>query len=135
MSALPAEPLLCLSEVVQTGSLLFLSVRERVSDLWCTTCTDGKTFTETMQWIFARSDGKNLGYRILDGLIFPFMVAPGFVLEDFALMEASYAIVCILRRFPKLELPLGYPVVPVGQEKQELTVFLKSAEGCKVVLE
>ena len=50
-------------------------------------------------------------------------------------MEASYAIVCILRRFPKLGLPLSYPVVSVGQEKQELTVFLKSAEGCKVVLE
>lgn len=54
--------------------------------------------------------------------------------EDFALTEASYLTIRILQEFPTIRLPPGYPVVPTGQEKQELTVFLKSAEGCKVVV-
>ena len=54
--------------------------------------------------------------------------------EDFALMEASCAIICLLQKFPCIRLPPDYPVVPIGQEKQELTVFLKSADGCKVLL-
>ncbi|KAL9011866.1 MAG: hypothetical protein Q9173_003326 [Seirophora scorigena] len=45
----------------------------------------------------------------------------GSVTEDFALMEASYSIVRILQEFPDIRLPPGYPVVPTGQEKQELT--------------
>ncbi len=49
-------------------------------------------------------------------------------------MEASYAIIRLLREFPHLRLPPNYPVVPTGQEKQELTVFLKSDDGCKVLL-
>ena len=49
-------------------------------------------------------------------------------------MEASCAIVRILQKFPHIILPEGHPVVPTGQEKQELTVFLKSADGCKVLL-
>lgn len=49
-------------------------------------------------------------------------------------MEASYLIIRILQEFPDIRLPPGHPVVPTGQEKQELTVFLKSAEGCKVVV-
>ena len=50
-------------------------------------------------------------------------------------MEASCATIRILQKFPAISLPSGYPVVPTGQEKQELTVFLRSAEGCKVVLQ
>ena len=49
-------------------------------------------------------------------------------------MEASYAMIRLLREFPHLRLPPDYPIVPTGQEKQELTVFLKSADGCKVLL-
>ena len=49
-------------------------------------------------------------------------------------MEASYVVVRILQEFPDLRLPADTPVVPTGKEKQELTIFLKSAEGCKVVL-
>lgn len=33
-------------------------------------------------------------------------------------MEASCAIVRILRTFPNIELPPNYPTVPIGQEKQ-----------------
>ncbi|KAL8766549.1 MAG: hypothetical protein Q9209_006692 [Squamulea sp. 1 TL-2023] len=62
------------------------------------------------------------------------MVAINAILEDFALMEASYLIIRILQEFPFIRLPEGHPVVPTGQEKQELTIFLKSAEGCKVVV-
>lgn len=48
--------------------------------------------------------------------------------------EASFAIIRILQKFPGIRLPPGHPVVPTGQEKQELTVFLKIADGCKVLL-
>ena len=54
--------------------------------------------------------------------------------EDFALTEASCAVVRLLQEFPHIRLPPGHPVVPTGQEKQALTVFLSSADGCKVVL-
>ena len=49
-------------------------------------------------------------------------------------MEASYAIIRLLQEFPDIRLPPSYPIVPTGQEKQKLTVFLKSADGCKVLL-
>lgn len=62
------------------------------------------------------------------------MVVVNVIIEDFALMEASYLIVRILQEFPDIRLPEGHPVVPTGQEKQELTIFLKSGEGCKVVV-
>ena len=57
------------------------------------------------------------------------------VTEDFALTEASCAIIRILQEFPTIRLPPGYLVVPTGEEKQELTVFLRSAEGCKVLVD
>ena len=50
-------------------------------------------------------------------------------------MEASCAVVRIIQRFPNLRLPPNYPVVPTGQEKQTLTIFLSSTDGCKVLLE
>lgn len=54
--------------------------------------------------------------------------------EDFALMEASYAIVRTLQAFPKIRLPPGVRNEPVGSEKQNLTIVLSSADGCKVLL-
>ncbi|KAL9593601.1 MAG: hypothetical protein Q9219_007475 [cf. Caloplaca sp. 3 TL-2023] len=64
----------------------------------------------------------------------PFHGGPRLCLgKDFALTEASYLIIRIIQEFPNIRLPPGDPVVPTGQEKQELTMFLKSAEGCKVV--
>ena len=54
--------------------------------------------------------------------------------EDFALMEASYVIIRLLQAFPNIRLPPSHPVVQIGQEKQELTIFLKIADGCKVLL-
>ena len=49
-------------------------------------------------------------------------------------MEASCAVVRILQKFPNLRLAPGLVVHPVGQEKQELSIFLKPAEGCRVSL-
>lgn len=54
--------------------------------------------------------------------------------EDFALMEASYAIVRILQTFPNIRLPAGVPNEPVGSEQQNLTIVLSSANGCTVLL-
>lgn len=55
--------------------------------------------------------------------------------EDFALTEASCAIVRILQTFPRIRLPEGLHTDPTGQERQLLTVLVTSAEGCKVVLD
>lgn len=55
--------------------------------------------------------------------------------EDFALTEASYAIIRIIQAFPKLRLPPGTVIVPPGEEKQALTIVVSSAEGCKVLLD
>jgi hypothetical protein len=54
--------------------------------------------------------------------------------EEFALIEASYGIVKIIQTFPNLRLPPGQPKEPTGQEKQNLTIVVSSAEGCKVLL-
>ncbi|KAJ6003697.1 hypothetical protein N7522_006389 [Penicillium canescens] len=63
----------------------------------------------------------------------PFSGGPSRCLgEDFARMEISYTIVRMLQTFPHILLPTGEPNVPVGSEKQRLTLVLSSAEGCKV---
>ncbi|KAI1382089.1 cytochrome P450 [Hypoxylon crocopeplum] len=64
---------------------------------------------------------------------FPFHGGPRQCLgEDFALMEISYTIIKLLQTFPKIELPEGVKIEPVGTERQLLTLVLASADGCKV---
>ncbi|KAJ5846654.1 hypothetical protein N7534_010323 [Penicillium rubens] len=64
---------------------------------------------------------------------FPFSGGPRQCLgEDFAQMEVSYTIVRMLQAFSHISLPVGEPNEPVGSEKQQLTLVLSSAEGCKV---
>ena len=58
-----------------------------------------------------------------------------FVTEDYALMEASCAVVRILQTFPNIRLPSGHIIVPTGQERQDLTIVVSSADGCKVKLD
>ncbi|KAL8985942.1 MAG: hypothetical protein Q9177_004294 [Variospora cf. flavescens] len=88
---------------------------------------------DAMDYRPARWEGPelaNIGWAYM-----PFHGGPRLCLgKDFALMEASYLTVRILQEFPDIQLPPGQPVVPTGQEKQELTVFLRSADGCKVVV-
>ncbi|KAL8812536.1 MAG: hypothetical protein Q9223_007267, partial [Gallowayella weberi] len=74
---------------------------------------------------------QNIGYAYM-----PFHGGPRICLgKDFALTEASCLLIRILQSFPNIRLPPddAAAVVPTGLEKQELTVFLKSAEGCRVV--
>ncbi|KAK0724222.1 cytochrome P450 [Lasiosphaeris hirsuta] len=54
--------------------------------------------------------------------------------KDFALMEASYAIIRILQKFPNMRLAPGVPNEPVGAEKQAHTVGLYPADGIHVSL-
>ena len=58
-----------------------------------------------------------------------------FVLEDYALMEASCAVVRILQTFPNIRLPSGHIAVPTGHERQNLTIVISSADGCEVRLD
>jgi hypothetical protein len=55
--------------------------------------------------------------------------------ENFALLEASFVVIQILRRFPRLTVPADEPVEPIGDERQLLTLVVASADGCRVVLE
>lgn len=55
-------------------------------------------------------------------------------IEDFALMEASYAIIKILQTFPSMRLATGVPNEPVGAEKQTYTIELYPREGVEVEL-
>ncbi|KAI9677287.1 MAG: hypothetical protein M1829_002629 [Trizodia sp. TS-e1964] len=74
---------------------------------------------------------ENIGWGFM-----PFHGGPRICLgKDFALTEASYAIVRIIQAFPKLRIPPGTPIVPPGEEKQALTIVVSSAEGCKVLLD
>ncbi|KAF2096846.1 cytochrome P450 [Rhizodiscina lignyota] len=65
----------------------------------------------------------------------PFHGGPRICLgKDFALMEASYGIIKILQTFPNLRLPPGIQKEATGQERQNLTIVVASADGCKVLL-
>ena len=56
------------------------------------------------------------------------------VVEEFALIEASYGIVRILQALPKLkQLPQEHQE-PTGYERQSLTILVSSAKGCRVLL-
>ncbi|KAI0476932.1 cytochrome P450 [Xylaria cf. heliscus] len=54
--------------------------------------------------------------------------------KDFALMEASFAIIRVLQRYPKIRLAPGMPNEPVGAEKQTYTIGLSPADGVYVAL-
>lgn len=56
-------------------------------------------------------------------------------LEEFALVEASYAVARIIQVFPHISVPPGEPEVEVGKEKQTLTLVVSSSEGCRVQLQ
>jgi hypothetical protein len=54
------------------------------------------------------------------------------LLVDFALTEAAYTVVRLLLSFPSIRLPAGHKVNLVGVEKQDMTLVIKSTEGCMV---
>ncbi len=52
--------------------------------------------------------------------------------EQFALSDASYTIVRLLKAFPNLALPTGVQLPELGTEKQILGLTLSSGDGCLV---
>jgi hypothetical protein len=56
----------------------------------------------------------------------------GDFLEDFAMLEASYALVRLIQRYPYCEVPEGDSGAGVGDEEQLLTLTMSSGEGCWV---
>ncbi|CAJ2505741.1 Uu.00g131350.m01.CDS01 [Anthostomella pinea] len=59
---------------------------------------------------------------------------PGSASGDFALMEASYAVVRVLQAFPNIRLPSEVPNEPVGAERQSFSIALSPTDGVKVLL-
>ncbi|KAI0156471.1 cytochrome P450 [Xylariaceae sp. FL1272] len=54
--------------------------------------------------------------------------------KDFALMEASYAVIRVLQRYPKIRLAPNSPNEPVGAEKHTYTIGIFPKEGVHVAL-
>jgi cytochrome P450 len=72
---------------------------------------------------------KDIGWAYL-----PFNGGPRLCLgQEFALQLVTFTIARMIQVYPYMELPPGKKV-PVGQEKQALTLVVSSAEGCVVSL-
>lgn len=81
------------------------------------------------RWLTGELDDIGHGY-------IPFFTGPRTCLgKDFSLTESSYAIIRIIQEFRNIQLPPDTVVDPVGQERQNLTIVVSSADGCMVVLE
>ncbi len=52
--------------------------------------------------------------------------------EDFALTEATYAIVRILQAFPNIKLAPAVPNEPIGAERHAYTAGIASMDGVNV---
>ena len=52
--------------------------------------------------------------------------------EEFALLEAAYAVARIIQKFPQLNLPDDEVVVKTGMEEQTVTLVLYCPDGCRV---
>lgn len=72
---------------------------------------------------------KNVGYGYL-----PFNGGPRVCLgQEFALLEAAYTVVRLLQTYESIEMVEGKEFnMPVGQEKQLLTLVVASGDGCWV---
>ncbi|KAI9652536.1 MAG: hypothetical protein M1831_006727 [Alyxoria varia] len=65
----------------------------------------------------------------------PFNGGPRICLgKDFANMLASYAIARIIQAFPDIKLPQGETREEPGNERQNVSIVLSNAEGCRVQL-
>lgn len=54
--------------------------------------------------------------------------------KDFALTEAGYVLVKTVQTFPNIRLPEELLREGTGIERQNLTILVSSAEGCKILL-
>lgn len=60
--------------------------------------------------------------------------ADSLTIGEFALLEASYAIVRIVQVFPQLSIPADEKIEPIGAERQNITLTMAPADGCRVRL-
>ncbi|KAL8711970.1 MAG: hypothetical protein Q9220_003666 [cf. Caloplaca sp. 1 TL-2023] len=73
-------------------------------------------------------DLRNIGWGYL-----PFNGGPRVCLgQEFALLEAGFVVVRILQKFRSFELGLEDKDIPVGTERQDVTLVLASTNGCQV---
>lgn len=80
------------------------------------------------RWL--ESSLENLSWAYL-----PFNGGPRICLgQEFALLEVYYTVVRLIQLFPDMETPLGDVHVPVGEERQVLTLVVSPADGCRVTV-
>ncbi|KAK4220949.1 cytochrome P450 alkane hydroxylase [Podospora fimiseda] len=73
---------------------------------------------------------KDVGWGYL-----PFNGGPRLCLgQEFTLLEVSYTVARMVQVFSKIEVPPGEVLVAVGEEKQNLTLVVSSADGCWVLM-
>ncbi|KAF2832805.1 cytochrome P450 [Ophiobolus disseminans] len=84
-----------------------------------------------------RLDNTDLKKRMISDFGFlPFHGGPRTCLgKEFALMEASYAVIRVIQRFPGLRLPPDVKKEATEYERQNLAIVVSSAEGCKVLFD
>ncbi|KAI9762274.1 MAG: hypothetical protein M1835_008048 [Candelina submexicana] len=84
---------------------------------------------ETDLPLFQKEITANWGYL-------PFNGGPRVCLgQDFALVEASYAVVQILQTFPNMKMPPDQVYEKTGSERQKMTLVMAITDGCVVQLE
>jgi hypothetical protein len=54
------------------------------------------------------------------------------LIEEFALLEVSYVIVRLLQSFKEFDYSSAQQIVDLGKEKQDVTLVLASADGCRI---
>ncbi|ROW15278.1 hypothetical protein VPNG_03003 [Cytospora leucostoma] len=73
---------------------------------------------------------KNVGWAYL-----PWNGGPRLCLgQHFALLEISYTVCRIIQVFPNITVPPSEPHVDIGKEKQNLTLVVACADGCRLSL-
>ncbi|EUC50820.1 hypothetical protein COCMIDRAFT_80955 [Bipolaris oryzae ATCC 44560] len=71
---------------------------------------------------------RRIGYGYL-----PFNGGPRVCLgQEYAQLEIAYTIVRLIQNFPNMKLPVDETVVPLGMEKQALTLVLAPGDGARV---
>ena len=55
-------------------------------------------------------------------------------IEEFAQLEINYTVSRLIQVFPSITVPEDEPDVPIGDERQNLTLVVCATDGCRLIL-